>query len=294
MDNRSIWLSDIRRSNDSLELQWIMGQCQYYMLNAWVTYARSVQTERGLGIITPEHYEQFDRLYKLAQSYDAEGDTKNWVFCLSQKSDDLGQWRGYADDGKGMAIGFNAETLKKVNLIGDEIRSTSVNFKFDQVHYSKRDTKVFFDDVVGFSRITLDMNPDEVLHYMTRAVGLSYIFAPLYKNDKFKDEKEWRIIYSMYLGDLEKGELPGIPNEKNKYADLLSLGNYAFSQRGNTLVSHLELGLHQMKQAIHSITIGPTASVTPMDIRLYLMSIGLLKDAQDSSIEIRRSTISYR
>ena len=294
MDNRSIWLSDVRRSNDSLELQWIMGQCQYYMLNAWVDYARSVQKERGMEIISSEHFEKFEDLYRLAKSYDAEDDTKNWVFCLTQKSDDLGQWRGYADDGKGMAIGFNTATLKKINFVGDAIRSTSVDFKFNQVHYSKREVKAFFDNVVGFSKITIDMNPDDVLQYMKRAVGLSYIFAPLYKSDKFKDEKEWRIIYSMYIGDLENGQLPGIPNEKNDYSDIFTLEKYAFSQRGNNLVSHLELGLPQMKQVIHSITIGPTASVTPMDIRLYLISIGLLKNVADDSIEIRRSTISYR
>ena len=72
-DNKSIWLSDIRRSNDSLELQWIMGQCQTCILKAWVNYARSVQNERGMEIITSDHFEQFEKLYNLAKSYEAVG-----------------------------------------------------------------------------------------------------------------------------------------------------------------------------------------------------------------------------
>ena len=294
LDNKSIWLSDIRRSNDSLELQWIMGQCQTYILEAWVNYARSVQAERGMEIITSDHFEKFENLYNLAKSYDADDDTKNWVFCLSEKSDDLGQWRGYADDGKGISIGFNSAVLKQINYIGDAIRNTSVDFKFSQVHYSKKDIKSFFEHTAGLAEITVDTAPDDVLKYIKRAVGLSYIHCPLYKSDKFKDEKEWRIAYSMYWGDLVVGKIPGIPNEKNVLADTLTLGKYAFSQKGNTLVSHLELGLPQLKQAIHSITIGPKSDVTPADVKLYLISLGLLDNIADSSIEVFRSNISYR
>lgn len=294
LDNKTIWLSDIRRSNDSLELQWIMGQCQHYILKSWVNYARSVQKERGMDIITAGHFEQFEKLYNLAKSYDADDDTKNWVFCLSEKADDLGQWRGYADDGRGISIGFNSAILKKVNNIGDTIRNTSIDFKFSQVHYSNRDIKAFFENTVGLSQISVDTHPDAVINLIKRAVGLSYIFSPLYKSDKFKDEKEWRIVYSMYLGDMEKGVIPGILNHENILADTLTLEKYAFAPKGNALVSHLELGLPQLKQTIHSITIGPKSDLTLTDIKLYLISLGLLESFIDSSIKVQRSTISYR
>lgn len=294
MDNKSIWLSDIRRSNDSMELKWIMGQCQEYMLKAWVEYARTVQKERGMDIITTEHFDFFQKLYNLAEKYDAEDDTKNWVFCLSQKKDDLGQWRGYADDGQGISIGFNSATLKKINYIGDKIRSSSVDLKFEQVRYSKKEIDHLFLDLAGLSKINVNMSPDEVIEYIKRALGFSYMFAPFYKNDKFKDEKEWRIVYSMYFEDLEKGHKPGVANEQNVYSDVFTLEKYAFTQKGITLVSYLEMGLPQIKRAIHSITIGPKACVSAMDIRLYLMSIGLLENIDDTSIKIEQSNISYR
>ena len=74
----------------------------------------------------------------------------------------------------------------------------------------------------------------------------------------------------------------------------MTLEKYAFAQRGNMLVSHLELGIPQLKRAIHSITIGPKSDVTPTDIKLYLISLGLLDSFADSSIVVQRSTISYR
>ena len=152
-DNKSIWLSDIRRSNDSLELRWIMGQCQYYMINAWTDYVRDVQQNRGMDIVSHEHFKEFEDLYLLAKDYDAEDDTKNWVFCLSEKADDLGQWRGYANDGQGISIGFNSAFLKKINFIGDAIRTTSVNFCFDKVHYSRRDVKMFFNQCANIYKV---------------------------------------------------------------------------------------------------------------------------------------------
>ena len=294
LDNKSIWLSDIRRSNDSLELQWIMGKCQSYILQAWVDYVEAVKKERGLEVLSLEHFDRFKDLYNLVSAYDADDDTKNWVFCLSEKADDLGQWRGYADDGKGIAIGFNSAVFKTINQIGQIVRSTTVDLKFDKVHYSERDIKAFFDRAVGAQKITVDMSPDDVIEKLKRALGFSYMFAPMFKNDKFRDEKEWRIVYSMHFGDLMNGQKPGIPNAENKYTDTLTLEKYAFAQRGNTLVSHLELGLPQMKRAIHNITIGPKSDITPTDVKLYLISLGLLDNFADDSIEVQRSAISYR
>ena len=36
-----------------------------------------------------------------------------YILCLSKKNDVLSQWRSYADDGKGVAIGINVDNLLK-------------------------------------------------------------------------------------------------------------------------------------------------------------------------------------
>ena len=293
-DNKSIWLSDIRRSNDSLELQWIMNQCRAYMLLTWAKYISAAKESNNDDAISLEHINQFQELYDLAKNYDADDDEKNWVFCLSEKADDLGQWRGYADDGKGISIGFNTAFLKRINIIGKDIQTASVNFQFSKVHYSEKDVADFFQNTAQLSRIDGTMSAEEVIQHIKYALVLSYASAPLYKKKAFKEEREWRIAYSMFLGDIESGQKPGITKEQNKYTDDIILEKYEFSQRGDTLVSHLEMEMPNIKRAIHSIIIGPKANVTPSDVKLYLMSIGLLDSFEDESIKVSRSEISYR
>lgn len=294
MDSHSIWLSDISKSNDSLELQWIMGQCSYYILKAWADYAKAVQEEKGIDTFTEAHFQEFQRLYQLAKDYEADSDTKNWVFCLSEKSDDLGQWRGYADDGKGIAIGFNSTAFSVINTLSQIINSESFDMEFKRVRYSKKDIEKFFMETAGLSKITPEIPPDEALIYIKRCLAYAFVNAPFFKSEKFKDEKEWRIVYSMQLENIARGQKPGLPNAENEFSNFITLEKYGFTQRQDTLVSHLELGFPQIKRAIHSITIGPKAKVSPMDIRMYLMSIGLLDNASDKSIEVRCSSISYR
>ena len=37
--------------------------------------------------------------------------------CFSESEDQLSQWRGYAQNGKGLAIGFDKRILEELNLI---------------------------------------------------------------------------------------------------------------------------------------------------------------------------------
>ena len=43
-------------------------------------------------------------------------DFRYYVTCFSYQNDLLSQWRGYADDGRGAAIGFDLDVLKEAGL----------------------------------------------------------------------------------------------------------------------------------------------------------------------------------
>ena len=38
MEKSTVWLSDIRKSNDSKEMLWAKNQCSQFLLNTWVNY----------------------------------------------------------------------------------------------------------------------------------------------------------------------------------------------------------------------------------------------------------------
>ena len=99
--NSSMWLSDIEKSNDYQECircrKFVNKGMEEYLRNdvealkAWKTWY-----ENGV-------YSNFSM--------------KTFCVCFSESKDKLSQWRGYAQDGKGIAIGFNKDVLEELNQI---------------------------------------------------------------------------------------------------------------------------------------------------------------------------------
>ena len=57
-------------------------------------------------------------------------DLMAYIACFSESDDYLAQWRGYADNGRGVAIGFDVETIER--LI-EQIPDAQLEFR--KVHY---------------------------------------------------------------------------------------------------------------------------------------------------------------
>ena len=62
--------------------------------------------------------------------------SKDYVCCFSEEKDLLSQWRGYGSDGNGIAIGFNAQLLRKLDINGSR-------YKFIKVIYRKITTNQY-------------------------------------------------------------------------------------------------------------------------------------------------------
>lgn len=103
--------------------------------------------------------------------------------CFSSEPDLLSQWRGYADDGFGMCIGFDREKL--ASIVGDEAELFAVEYNMER-------QKEILRDEIRTVVATVDLN--EPLGVHTR---FSSTFNPMryrMKNPSFSEEKEWRII----------------------------------------------------------------------------------------------------
>ena len=92
VNNSSVYLSDVSKSNDSQELIWLENKCREHWQNNDLS---------GIDFNVNDILNAIQRV-------------KCWCMCFSEINDDLGQWRGYADDGKGVAIGFDKKFLKSV------------------------------------------------------------------------------------------------------------------------------------------------------------------------------------
>lgn len=289
VENKSIWLSDVQKSNDSKELEWIKGQCRYYILKTWLDYIKSMDHEQRLNKVTVENYNEIEKLEKLIQDYNY---TKTWAFCLSEKKDDLSQWRGYADDGLGISIGFKSDFFMGLQLVSHYIDEDS-NFYFKKVNYSKSQVKDFFCNYLDLKNIDSSDTAENVINKLKKCAFLSILNAPFFKNESFKAEKEWRLAYSMNYLELLRGNIPIVLPQKDDFEHNIE-SNYGYVVRNNELVSHIEIKFPSIKDFISSITLGPKSKINVLDMKEYLIFQGVLKDAFDKSVKIHISSSTYR
>nr|WP_255555282.1 DUF2971 domain-containing protein [Flavobacterium sp. NKUCC04_CG] len=105
-------------------------------------------------------------------------ESKNpYVSCFSLAKDKLSQWRGYADDGQGLAIGI---TVKKLREWVDKTEGLS----FQPIAYSLVD-----------QRNILNTNLVEFFVDSSKIKQWTHKILPTFKPEGFKEEEEWRLIY---------------------------------------------------------------------------------------------------
>jgi hypothetical protein len=100
-----------------------------------------------------------------------------YISCFSKDKDSLSQWRGYGDDGRGIAIGFNSEVL-------NNLRDNDNDIHLKQIAYHDNLQNAILDDaliryIIGVSDIK----------------DWAYHILPVFKPIGFKEEQEWRLIF---------------------------------------------------------------------------------------------------
>lgn len=112
--NQEIWLSSLLSSNDSME-----GKIAHQIVNE----------------LCAKHSLNSDSLAVLQDALEFSQTHADCLgFCLSEKQDQLSQWRGYADDGRGFAIGFNKNYLEELSK---KNRRSSYAFEIRKVNYEQ-------------------------------------------------------------------------------------------------------------------------------------------------------------
>lgn len=129
-------------------------------------------------------------------------------FCLSEEGDLLSQWRGYADNGSGISIGFNKDYLDKLWLLnkGGGLRQVIYDKKAQRsgldaaVEEMKKQIGLgAFKDQVG--GLLLQPSKEDVAQYVKASSDLWMSFLAIlplvytFKNPAFREEREWRLMH---------------------------------------------------------------------------------------------------
>ncbi|UVC09129.1 DUF2971 domain-containing protein [Rhizobium sp. TH2] len=198
------------------------------------------------------------------------------IACFSKKPDVLSQWRGYADDARGFAVGFSAHVLKKlpVSLLEVEyVRETQV--KEMKVAIGATYLKnLESDDPYG-----RDFRDDCLLL-------ANWMFA--FKSEAFAEEQEVRCLHALTVDikedswtlssvmDTDDGSKPGPDVKFRTNAD-------------GGLTAYMDMPIpNEDGQTIKEIWLGPKNSNGPGNVRYLLGNNGF------TNVSFFRSRATYR
>lgn len=266
--NKQVWFSDLSMSNDLMEGRWLHEVVK--------TYCEEMHLSSG-------HIEQLlSRLDVCLRVCGAAG------LCLSEDGDLLSQWRAYADNGGGVAIGFESEYFKK---LGARNRSDSYDFNVAlvQIEYDREKQR---QSIVEPMKKILSLVEQGALDSLTlieaahegaqerryhdrRRLDLQFLYFMFelftLKNPAFAEEKEWRAISHVIEGS-------------GKQSDLLS-----YRSGEDRIVPYIPVNLDPLEiLPVSEVVLGPR-NITPTNIVEKLMETSGFEGAI-----VKRSTATYR
>ena len=188
-----IWATDYRYLNDKNEL--------IRSLEDFLNYIKEKESIEVFNGIKHVFY-QFQRSYSLT------------VFSLSKSDKVLSQWRAYADNGKGVAIGISRRWF-------DLLMANHEYQKLVECIYEKHDeaiSKIYEENkkiIIGLSKLSSEANSASSFRQLisSKKTEIDRIFYQLLsiKNPAFSEEKEVRFITSkMLTGDTKTRVRDGV------------------------------------------------------------------------------------
>lgn len=267
--HKQIWLSELSLSNDTTEGRWLRQVFQDCCAE------RKVPRGQQDTLLA-----ELDLVIELCS---AAG------FCMSEEGDLLSQWRAYADNGGGVAIGLDESFLYALGHVASEQHDQSA-LGLKQVEYDEERQKKSINDnlddilklvdqgALSFPELMIGISQEEIKRRrnLRQELGMQFLmYLPdlfAFKNPAFREEREWRMISHLFKTALSKG-----------------LQNMLFRAKDDRVVPYLTIDLAALADpAIKEVIIGPR-NITPTPvIERMLRALGW------ENVSVRRSTATYR
>ena len=283
MQSKTIRLSDITKSNDSMEISWING----FLRDQFIQKYNDEKTKYFKNNFSIDAFkEYFDKHYDLLLSND-NYNRLYLVSCFSENGDLLSQWRGYADDANGFSIGFDIDSLceQAKREIGDDIRIDKIIYTLkDQKNIVIKSAKDLIKSLKKIIKPTKSNVKNDKKYESENIASINTVrekeydscfikcfenichLAVITKNPFFAEEKEYRINYLLKFNQ----EL-GITNESKNSS--LSTFDIKYYNRYNDIIPYFDLPFKN--DSIKEVIIGPKCKATVNDVKLFLNKNGI-------------------
>jgi hypothetical protein len=208
-----------------------------------------------------------------------------FITCFSEDGDLLSQWRAYADDGQGIAIGFRTDQLgfpvesRFIDVFMEEQRVAIAKCMYDRKAQEMQIDELiaFFDKLFNDLFSTQEpYSPYSYDLYVDTGAWCLRNMSIVSKHPGFSEECEWRAIY-----------WPKGYGEKEGFPSALVGPRLQRIREGEDIDYH-EWQLTDASGLIAEIIIGPKSMLSKEDVRNMLESQGY------SDFCVKRSDIPYR
>jgi hypothetical protein len=208
---------------------------------------------------------------------DQKGRGRNFAACFSEDGDSLSQWRAYADDGRGFAVGFYTSALRK-----NGVRVLDVLYDHrEQINEMSVSLSLYYGRAKsGQSSFSLE---NEAAEFAAEATA--------FKNPAWRDEKEVRCIYRVgSYGQKQHWQISPVevngPNEGSKVIPI------EFASRSSRIVPYFDMPFQVSslngERPIAEIVFGPKCLDSDETINYLLGNFGY------GFINKRRAGVAYR
>lgn len=202
-----------------------------------------------------------------------------FISCFSLKGDLLGQWRAYADDGKGFAIGFNADSL------ANQLPAT-----FPRVLYDREEQVKEMMGAIGAIYLSFESSETSRKNRFFGDCVLLGTYMTAFKNTAFAEEAEIRAVHAVnvkHQGSLAKFVDNGGLVNSTERVDATKVN---FQVRNNHLVAYTDIPFSplNMPSPITELILGPKNHSAPGNLQLFFGGLGY------EDIGLSKSEAPYR
>lgn len=304
--NHTFWLSDIHFMNDSSEETLFLDSLSEVMRESYLSLSPKTKEYLEKNNFIKGFFTHIEKNYK------------NFVYicCFSDGiNDDLSQWRGYADDGRGLCIGLKKEVIQALSNNTNTLQSISEKDKKEYVSISK----VFAQKEISYSykeeimdelrkKITPIIQkydksekqtvslPHPDAEFTLELYKKTFNYKAFYKNKTFEAEKEYRICFFDSLHEESIGiaddALMDNMNKEYIFDNNSTISKLKYRESRGALIPYRELkfNFEYFNKALSSITIGPKNPMSKEDIQYFLISNGF----KTSNIRVKKSGSTYQ
>lgn len=268
--NKSFWASHIKYMNDSKEYLHGINICNKII---------NENKEK----CTDANFLQFlDALSKLL----TKEEHKVFVVSFCPNGDLLSQWRGYGQNDRGVSLGFKLEDLYSHTTQIDN--NYFIPYK---VIYDEQIQRSIIEEIIRIGRESIKRNmekypnlnsiPKDIANHIIETIRL---YIPLFKNESFKEENEWRFIIT-YFEDIDLKKDMQFRVRKTAILPYVELTLHKFLHDNEEIIQSPNIPLNQ-------IIIGPSRDQQLIfdSIRFFLES----NNFNNTKDMIKTSSIPFR